>query len=177
MNIETGAQLAQIVIAVATVTGLAASGVTYLLTRRSKIRRFEYPERGDSGENILNAGVTRVVLRDRYSMVAKVPDSKNLTVLFSGVPIDEKAQDDDLTASSGAWYYRIPPENWRGEDYDNGTPDIGPSQRFRSRGGWADLSITFERTGTLTISVHEGDSPTPTWTKTILVVPARSQVK
>lgn len=171
MSYQTGANLATIISAVATVSVAVGGFIGWLVTKRSQNRKFEYPARGDAGENILSPSVVRLDRKARYAMTTLVPDSKSITVRLKGLPLTPGAEEDDFSLP-GAWFYKLPPENWRAQDYIDGGP-ADASQHFRARAGWADLNLTFERMGELTIEVHEGDSPTPTWTKRLVVGPAQ----
>lgn len=116
-----------------------------------------YPEHGFHGVNILSPLVAEVNRGSRYSMHVLVPQGQRLKVRLQQV---------SGTASPGemgAWFYQIPPRNWQSQQYNQDRSE----QLFEAASGEADLSISFERCGEVSIEVFADGGHAPIWTKTL----------
>ena len=74
----------------------------------------------------------------------------------------------------GAWFYTaIPtPLIWQPRKYSPGVPSVGPSQFFLAgAAGQAELSMHFERTGSIRVEVFENGAQAATWSKTLTIAP------
>lgn len=172
--------------AVAIITGIATAVVfvmSKLVKRRprdlssqtvkaAKQEKFMYPEMGEAGPNLLHPRVRQVVKGDHVAMSAVVPEKEELLVVFSGAKGSPAGQ--QPSSSMGDWFYTVMPAplNWRGQRYEPGNTDVGPSQSFKAQGGKAELDMRFERLGEVQMAVYESGSSVPSWTKTFHVVSA-----
>ncbi|MBB4723351.1 hypothetical protein [Xanthomonas euvesicatoria] len=121
--------------------------------------KYDYPDAGDYGMNILGQTLTDLVVGQTYSMTAKVPLNGVLKVHLTGTPpvyLEEMA---------GAWGYNVSTRNWQGSRYD----ERDHTQIFTAKGGDAELGFEAWRPGKITISVYEGGR-TPAWEKVLKAV-------
>lgn len=138
--------------------------------------KFSYPEMGEAGRNLLHPGCRKILQGEHVAVSALVPEKKELMVCFNGaptVPMRGLAEAPLGMLSIGDWFYSVAPAplNWRGQRYEQGNSSVGPSQTFKAGGGKAELDMYFERVGKVEVSVFEDGAHSPSWTKTIHVVP------
>lgn len=123
---------------------------------------FSYPQFGRHGKNILSNSVGDVAVEERLSFRAEIPEGSRISVVLRG-PIPEHLGDTD-----GSWYLPLGQSiNWTFDTYQF---DGGGKQTFSAEGGKADMQIYFSRLGAVKISVFEGESRIPSWSKEIHVV-------
>lgn len=165
---------------VAIIGGVAGAAV-FIGKWMTRFASFRYPVNSEQGLNILHSEVSRVEKAKPVGMSAIVPDGAELLVKLAMAPHHPEPEAVGpggmrMAGSAGmaAWFYTVAPAplNWRGRKYQAGAGDVGPTQNFVAKGGEAELSIQFERVGEVVISVYERGASSPTWTKTIHVVPS-----
>lgn len=126
--------------------------------------KYDYPDAGDHGMNILGQTLTELVVDQTYSMAAKVPVNGVLKIQLSGTPPIY------LEQMPGAWVYRLSPRNWQSTVYDQ----QDHTQVFTARSGEAELAFIPKRPGKITVAVYEGGR-TPAWEKVLKVVEASNR--
>lgn len=125
-------------------------------------KAFFYKEHGRFGKNILSGHTHEVVIGHPVSMHASIPTQSKLHIVLSGLPPTY------LSDPDGAWYFSITGiQNWIHTTYQ--TTPSGGEQHFDAEVGEAELKITFQRAGKLTIRAHENGSHQPTWERCITV--------
>lgn len=123
--------------------------------------KYDYPDAGDHGMNILGQTLTDLVVDQTYSMTAKVPANGVLKIQLSGTPPTY------LEQMPGAWVYRLSPRNWQSTVYDQ----QDHTQVFTARSGEAELAFIPKRPGKITLAAYEGGR-TPAWEKVLKVIEA-----
>lgn len=131
-------------------------------TNESSQETFSYKEHGRFGKNILSGHTHEVVVGHPVSLQAKIPPQSKLHIVLSGLPPIY------LDDPDGAWYFSIIGiQNWTHTTYQ--TTKTGGEQFFDAEAGDADLKITFQRAGKLTIKAYENGSHQPTWQRSMTV--------
>lgn len=120
---------------------------------------FTYPQAGRYGKNILANSVKDVQAGERLSLRAEIPNASRIHVELQGPRRDGQT-------GMGAWFVTLPFINWTKRSYNDTN---GARQIFDAESGLAELEIWFEWVGEVKISVTEGTSPTPSWSKIIRV--------
>lgn len=123
--------------------------------------KYDYPDAGDHGMNILGQTLSDLVVDQTYSMTAKVPANGVLKIQLTGTPPI------NLDQMSGGWVYSSSTRNWQGSSYDQ----KDHTQVFTARSGEAELAFIPKRPGKITVAVYEGGR-TPAWEKVFKVVEA-----
>lgn len=126
--------------------------------------KYDYPDAGDHGMNILGQTLTDLVVSQPYSMAAKIPANGVLKIQLTATPQVY------VEHSPVAWSYSASTRNWQGNGYDQGDN----TQVFTARGGEAELAFFPSRPGKITVSVYEGGR-TPAWEKVLKVVEASNR--
>ena len=121
--------------------------------------KYDYPDAGDNGMNILGQTLTDLIVGQSYSMAAKIPENSALKIQLTGTPPTY------LEQMAAAWGYSVSTRNWQGSRYD----EKDHTQIFTAKGGDAELAFKPWRPGKITISVYEGGR-TPAWEKVLKVV-------
>ena len=130
-------------------------------SQSSTPEKYDYPDAGDHGMNILGQTLTDLVVDQTYSMTAKVPANGVLKIQLTGTPPIY------LEQMPGGWVYNVSTRNWQGSIYDQ----KDHTQVFTARSGEAELAFIPKRPGKITVSVYE-DGRYPAWEKMLKVVEA-----
>jgi len=135
----------------------AVSSLTAPITGAAE--KYDYPDAGDHGMNILGQTLTDLVVGQTYSMAAKVPQNSILKLQLTGTPPVF------LEQMAAAWGYSVSTRNWQGNRYD----EKDHTQIFTAKSGEAELAFKPWRSGKIIVSVYEGGR-TPAWEKILKVV-------
>jgi len=128
------------------------------------VDRYDYPDAGDHGMNLLGQTSTDLVVGQTYSMTAKVPSGSVLKVELAGTPPIY------LEQTPHAWAYSTSTRNWQGNLYDQ----VEHTQIFTAKGGEAELAFVPSRSGKIKVSVYEGGR-TVAWEKMLKIIDPKDQ--
>ncbi len=126
------------------------------------ITSVSYPSDGRHGKNVLANSTDDVIVNEPNSFRAVVPPNSRLHIKLEGSFLENPS------VVPASWSYAVGPINWTANRYE---AERGGRQSFVAEGGTADLKIFFGRPGEVRITAFEGESPSPSWTKTIRVRP------
>lgn len=159
---------------VAIVGGIAGACV-FVGKQLRKHAKFVYPPTGEEGPNILSPETSTVAVGDTLSMSAIVPDDAELLLKLIGEPVPPDVADQAQMGLGprATWAYTVAPAplNWRGRRYQPGSETVPPTQNFVARSGPAELAINFRIPGRVVIAAYERGANSPTWSKTLQVLP------
>lgn len=129
--------------------------------------KIQYRLNGRHGPNVLATTTHEAKVEQRLSFQADVPEGQRLHVVLHGPPAAQP------TASGAGWYFNVVGVvNWVASTYQEGTSS--PVQHFNAEAGPADMQFYFGRAGDVRIEVFEDDSTSPTWSKSIRVLPGEA---
>ena len=129
---------------------------------KEKIVKYSYAQHGRYGKNMLVNSTSTIKVAEPVSLRAEIPDGERLHIEMEG---PKRAY---LSDNDASWCYTVGKSiNWSAQAYKN---EKGGFQAFDAEGGVADKELKFNRVGEVKVSVFEGESQTPSWIRTFMVV-------
>lgn len=127
--------------------------------------KFQYPERGLHGPNVLSNRTTSVRSNEGLSFAAVVPVGESLRIVLEGPPHPKQP---DMFNTPGWGASVMGAKGWKMGDRTR-TASGGHRQVIDAAAGPAEMGFNFMWPGDVTLSAYQGDSHNASWVHKIRV--------